>query len=91
MRRRRPTSARLRQPALPAHVSRFACSSLAQSTLATALSTFPSMVSELKGRTAKTGLLADRSIVIGASDGVFDAVWAQAELRKVLGAGQGRG
>ena len=54
-------SARQRQGTLPAHATRFACSSLAQSTPATALSAFPSMVSELKGsETVLTGLLADR-------------------------------
>ena len=59
-------SARQRQAALPAHATRCACSSLAQSTPATALSAFPSMVSELKGsETVLTGLLEDRSAVFG--------------------------
>jgi hypothetical protein len=59
-------SARQRQAALPAHATRCACSSLAQSTPATALSAFPSMVSELKGsETVLTGLLADRPALFG--------------------------
>jgi hypothetical protein len=58
-------SAGLRQPTLPAHVSRFACSSPSQSTLVSYRPVhLPSMVSELKGGTAKSGLLADHSIVI---------------------------
>ena len=58
-------SARQRQAALPAHATRFACFSLAQSTPATALSAFPSMVSELSSETVLTGLLADRSALFG--------------------------
>lgn len=59
-------SARQRQGTLPAHATRFACFSLAHSTPATALSAFPLMVSKLEGsETVLTGLLADRSALVG--------------------------
>jgi hypothetical protein len=61
-------SARQRQAPLPAHASRFAYSSLAQTAPATALSAFPSMVCELKGsETVLTGLLEDQSAVFGVA------------------------
>jgi hypothetical protein len=77
-------SARQCQAALPTHASRFVCSSLDQSTPATALSAFPSMVSELKGgETVLTGLLEDRSAVFGVI-GQIEALGLELlELRQI--------
>ena len=77
-------SARRRRAALPAHATRFACSSLAQSTPATALSAFPSMVSELKGsETVLSGLLEDRSAVFGVLAQIEALGLELVELRQI--------